>query len=97
MTYMATVAELDPRVLLPTIETALAGMTSFGNFKVISTQIVTNGFQADVLMQPAPAYFWLALGPAPVFLVFLAFVVLRFSRREEKQEEGETEGETGGL
>lgn len=82
---MATVAELDPRVLLQSIEAALAAMTSFGNFKVISTQIVTNGFQADVLMQPDPAYFWLALGPAPIFLVFLAFVMLRFSRRDEKE------------
>lgn len=84
---MATVDNLDPRVLLPTIETALSGMTSFGNFKVISTQIVTNGFQADVLMQPDRVYFWLALGPSPIFLVFLTFVVLRFRRRVEKEKD----------
>lgn len=92
VTYMATVAELDPRVLLPTIETALAGMVSFGDFKVISTQIVTNGFQADVVMQPNSSFFILALVPAPLFFVFLAFVVLRFWKGREWGREGGSEG-----
>ena len=44
VSYMATISDLDPRILLPTITTALDSFTSFNDFTVIRTQIVTNGF-----------------------------------------------------
>jgi hypothetical protein len=80
VSYMATVADLDPRILLPTIINALNSLTTFGGFTVISTQIVTNGFQTDVVMEPSSTYFYAALTPSPFFLFFMGFLVYRFFR-----------------
>ena len=45
VTYMASVANYDPRLLLNSITQSLNGMTSYNDFSIIGTQIVGNGFQ----------------------------------------------------
>jgi hypothetical protein len=78
VSYMATISGLDPRVLLPKIVAALDSFPSFNDFTVISTQIVTNGFQNDIIMEPSPSFFILSLVPAPFFILFLVFASYKF-------------------
>jgi hypothetical protein len=92
VSYMATVEGLDPRVLLATISDALDSLSSFGDFTVISTQIVTNGFQSDIVMQPNSSYLYAALVPSPFFLLFMLFAGYRLYQ-QKRDSKGDEEGE----
>lgn len=78
---MATINDLDPRVLLPKIITALNSFTTFKGFTIINTQIVTNDFQSDIIMEPPSSYFVVALVPTPFFILSLFFVGYSFYKR----------------
>ena len=81
VSYMATINDLDPRVLLPKIIAALNSFTTFKGFTIINTQIVTNGFQSDIIMEPPSSYFVVALVPTPFFMLSLIFVGYSFYKR----------------
>lgn len=75
VTYMATISNYDPLLLLNTIVTALNSFHSFKDFAILNTQIITNGFQSDIVIGPPSTTFVISLLPSPFFLLFLIAIV----------------------
>lgn len=84
---MATISGLDPRVALPKIVDGLSTFTSFHDFTILSTQIMTNGFQSDIIMEPSTSFLVVSLLPSPLFLLFL--VGLSYQLVSSRLREGE--------
>jgi len=75
---MASLGNMDPRILMPKIAESLESFTKFHDFQIIKTEIVANGFQDDILMAPPSYYFVLSLIPTPFFFFFLFFALQNF-------------------
>ena len=75
VTYMASISNMDPRILLKSITSTLSEFEGYGSFTVLQTEIVAHGFQTDTTIEPPDSYLYISLVPSPFFIVILIVLV----------------------